>query len=330
MSFLTRRQLLSGAGALAATGLCVPATAQTARPGTLRLLVGFPPGGTADVLARALQPALQTRRGEPVIVENKPGAGGRLGVAELKNAAADGHTVMVSADPILTIYPHVFPRLAYDTAADILPLVPLASEPVGLCVGPMVPAGVRTLADFLAWCKANPKQAAYTTAAAGTTMHFVGAQLAHASGTDLLHVPHRGGAAAVQDVVGGQIASTMTSMSLALPHLASGRLRCLGVSTPGRYTRLPDVPSFAEAGHKDVVAQVYYATWLKAGTPPATVAALAEQMQAVAAMPDVAALLDKLGLDRMSQPQPAFAQRVSADLRRWGPIVKATGYSADD
>jgi len=322
---LTRRStLLAGAAALAG-----PALAQSARNGT-RLLVGFPPGGTADVLARALQPLLQAKRGETVIVENKPGAGGRLGVAELKASPADGRTVMVSADPILTIYPHVFRNLTYNTATDILPLLPIASEAVGLCVGPMVPASVHTLADFLAWAKANPKLASYTTAAAGTTMHFVGSQLVHASGVDLLHVPHRGGAAAVQDVMGGQIASTMTSMSLAMPHLSSGKLRALAVTGTARGRRLPDVPTFVELGYKAITAPVYYGSYLRAGTPAALVAPWVEAVSAAAQSPEVSTLLDKLSLDPFHLSHDAFVARVRADLERWGPIVKATGYSADD
>jgi len=326
MSTPTRRHaLLAGLGALS---LGRGALAQSTR-GNYRLLVGFPAGGTADVLARALQPRLQGS-GEPLIVENKPGAGGRLAVAELKSAPADGRTVMVSADPILTIYPHVFRQIAYHTLTDVLPLVPVASEPVGLAIGPMVPARVRTLADFIAWCRRNPKDAAYTTAAAGTTMHFLGSQLAHAEKLDLLHVPHRGGAAAVQDVMGGQIASTMTSMSLAMPQLASGKLRVLALANTSRSPRLPEVPTFAELGHKEIVAKVYYGTYLRAGTPAPVVAQRAQEVAAAAQSADMLALLDKLSLDPMAMPQPQFAALVRADLERWGPIVKASGYSAED
>lgn len=324
----TRRQVLAtlAAAAAGASGL---ARAQGSR-GLTRLLVGFPPGGTADVLARALQQRLPAREGEPVIVENKPGAGGRLAVSELKNAPADGRTLLITADPILTIYPHVFRNIAYNTITDVLPVLPIASEPVGLAVGPMVPASVRTLADFLAWCRQNPKDASYTTAAAGTTMHFVDSQLGHASHIDLLHVPHRGGAAAVQDVMGGQIASTVTSMSLAMPHLGGGRLRVLAIASARRSRRLPEVPTFTELGHPQIRADVYYGAYLRAGTPAPLLAQWQQALAQIAQSPELLAQLDKLSLDPMTLPQPQFAALVRADLERWGPIVKASGYSADD
>lgn len=319
-----RHTLLAGLAA----GIAPALRAQPARPG-LRLLVGFPPGGTADVLARALAQQLKGETPAP-IVENKPGAGGRLAVAELKAAPADGRTVMVAADPILVIYPHVFRRIAYDTATDVLPLAPIAAEPIGLVVGPMVPASVHTLADFIAWCRSHPKDAAYATAAAGTSMHFLGTLLARAEKLDFLHIPHRGGAAAVQDVMGGQIASTMTSMSQAIPLLAGGKLRVLAVSGSSRSARLPEVPTFAELGYKDLQAQVYYGCYLRAGTPPALVAQRQAALATALQSPELLALLDKLALDRYTLPQERFAALVRADLERWGPIVKASGYSADD
>jgi tripartite-type tricarboxylate transporter receptor subunit TctC len=323
----TRRHLLA-TGLLAASGL--PWVARAQARVIHRLLVGFPPGGTADVLARALQQRLPAREGETLIVENKPGAGGRLAVNELKAAPADGHSLLITADPILTIYPHVFRNITYHTATDVLPVAPLASEPVGLAVGPMVPASVRTLADFLAWCKQNPKDASYTTAAAGTTMHFVGSQLGHASHVDLLHVPHRGGAAAVQDVMGGQIGSTVTSMSLAMPHLGSGRLRVLAIASAKRSKRLPEVPTFTELGYPQIRADVYYGAYLRAGTPAPVLNAWQQAIAQVTTSPEWLAQLEKLSLDAMALPQPAFAALVKADLERWGPIVKASGYSADD
>ena len=326
----TRRRLIASALATPLLGALPTALRAQGSRGVSRFLVGFPPGGTADVLARALQQRLPTHAGEPTIVENKPGAGGRLAVGELKNAPADGRSLLVTADPILTIYPHVFRRLGYDTLADVQPLLPLASEPVGLAVGPMVPAAVRTLADFLAWCRANPKNAVYTTAAAGTTMHFVGSQLAHAAKLDLLHVPHRGGAAAVQDVMGGQMASTVTSMSLAMPHLASGRLRVLAIASAQRARRLPEVPTFAEGGFPAIVADVYYGTYLRSGTPAAAATAWQQALLPLLQSPEWSAQLERLSLDPMALAPAAFAQRVRNDLAHWGPIVQASGYSADD
>lgn len=323
-----RRQALawSAAGLL---GLAAPALHAQSSRGQARLLVGFPPGGTADALARALQQRLP-REEETLIVDNRPGAGGRLAVAELKHAPADGRTLMVSADPILTIYPHVFRRIAYDTASDVLPVAAIASESLCLAVGPMVPDSVRNLAGFVAWCRSQPKDAAYTTAAAGTTMHFVGDQFARSAKLDLLHVPHRGGAAAVQDVMGGQIASTVTPLSLAIPHLASGRLRAIAVAGERRSRRLPEVPTFAEQGHAQIRADVYYGAYLRAGTPAPIVARWHQAITQVTESAPMRSTLEQLSLEPLAMSQPAFAALVMADLQRWGPIVKASGYTADE
>lgn len=319
----SRRQVLKALGA----GLALPGAARAVAVDS-RLLVGFPPGGTADVLARALVQGLPA--GAAPLVENKPGAGGRLAVIEMLRRPADGRTLLITADPILVIYPHAFRKPGYDTLADVLPVAPLAAEPVGLVIGPMVPASVTTLAGFVDWCRAHPKDAAYATAAAGTTMHFVGSMLAKAEQLDLLHVPHRGGAAAVQDVMGGQIASTITSMSQVVPMLPDARLRPLALSGPTRSARLPEVPTFAELGHPSIQALVYYGSYVRAGTPPAVLGRWHDAVQGVAATPAFTALLGKLALDPMTMSQPDFAARVRADHAHWAPVVQASGYRADE
>lgn len=294
-----------------------------------RLLVGFPPGGTMDVLARAISQKL-TKDSAPVIVENKPGAGGRLAVVETKNSPADGKTILMTADPILVMYPHIFKNIAYNTLADITPVTPLASDPCCLVVGPMVPESVKTLADFIAWCKKNPAQASYATAAAGTTMHFLGSLLSRDADMPFTHIPHRGGAAAVQDVMGGQIASSMTTVGQVFPFLSTGKLRALALSSEKRLARLPNVPTFTELGFKQVQALVYYGAYVRSGTPKALVDQLSETFQAIAKTPEMMAVLDKLALDPFTLSPEKFAERVKADLEHWGPIIKRTGYSVDD
>jgi tripartite-type tricarboxylate transporter receptor subunit TctC len=328
---LTRRDALSLGLAAAFAGVAGTASAQSTPGGRqpVRILVGFPPGGTADVLARALAPKL-AREDSTVIVENKPGAGGRLAVTQMLGSPADARTVLMTADPILVIYPHVFRKLAYRTDTDIVPVAPVASEPIALVVGPMVPASVTTLAQFADWCRKNPKDASYATAAAGTTMHFVGAMLARAERFDFLHVPHRGAAAALQDVMGGQMASTMAPLSQAVLQMGTGRLRVLAVSSTARSPRLPQVPTFMESGHKDMRALVYYGIYLRAGTPAAAVQETYAAVTAAARSPEFMGTLDKLALDAYSMDQAAFTALVKADLERWGPIVKATGYTAED
>ncbi len=325
---LARRTLLTLLTAGAALAACPLAHAQNGR-NVPRLLVGFPPGGAADILARALAPTLQAG-GTNYIVENKPGAGGRLAVLETKRSPADGHTVLITADPILTIYPYVFKKLNYEPNADLVPVAPIASEPMGLIIGPMVPANVKTLAKFIAWCKANPREASYATAAAGTTMHFLGSMLAQAANFEFTHIPHRGAAAGVQDVMGGQIASTIVTMSQVAPLMGTGRLRVLAVSSKARMKRLPEVPSFVELGYTQIESIVYYGAYVRSGTPAAEVQRLSAAIQAAGQHADVRSTIDKMGVDSFFLPPERFASFFKADYERWGPIVKATGYQVDD
>jgi len=323
-----REFILAGAGLAAGGFVNTAAMAQVAR-GVPRLLIGFPPGGAVDVLARALQPKLHSDT-VPFIVENKPGAGGRLAVLETKRAPADGHTVLVTADPILTIYPYAFRNVGYDPIADLIPVTPLASEAMGLVLGPMVPASVRNLADFIDWCRKNPGDASYATAAAGTTMHFVGALLAQSAKFSFTHIPHRGAAAGVQDVMGGQIASTIVTMSQVIPLMSTGKLRVVAVTSPARMKRMPEIPTFVELGYKAIDSIVYYGTYVKAGTPPAVVAALAANIQAASMTPEMVNTREKMGVDDLVLSPEKFAAFFKADYERWGPIVKASGYKADE
>lgn len=320
-----RRSLFLAAGALAATGL---AHGQGPR-GISRLVVGFPPGGAVDVLARALAPRLPADP-QPYIVENKAGAGGRLAVLETKRSVPDGHTVLLTADPILTIYPYVFNNLGYDPLADFIPVAPIAAEPMGLVVGPMVPASVVTLADFIAWCRKNPGDASYATAAAGTTMHFLGVLLAQSAGFSFTHVPHRGAAAGVQDVMGGQIASTIVTLSQVYPLMSTGKLRVLAVSSARRTKRLPEVPTFLELGYKRIEALVYYGVYVRTGTPEAAVRKLAADVRLAGASPEMARTREKMGVDDLVLDPGQFADYFKKDFERWGPIVKASGYRAEE
>lgn len=322
---LKRRTLMLATSGLATT---MVVRAQNAR-GAPRILVGFPPGGAADVLARAVSTKLQAETA-PFIVENKPGAGGRLAVLETKRAAADGRTILFTADPILTIYPYVFKNLGYDPLTDLIPVSPIAAEPMGLVIGPMVPPSVATLADFVAWCKAHPESASYATAAAGTTMHFLGAMLAQSAKFNFVHIPHRGAAAGVQDVLGGQIASTIVTMSQVVPLLSTGKLRTLAVSSTTRMKRLPDVPSFVELGYKNIDAIVYYGTYVRAGTAPSVVQQLAAELQAVSRSPEMVSTREKMGVDDLVLSPEKFAGFFKADYERWGPVVKASGYKAEE
>lgn len=315
---------------LAASLTALAGRAQAQAAGLPRILVGFPPGGSVDVSARRVAEAWRGKLAETVLVEQRVGAGGRLAVVALKDAAPDGLTALLSPSSMFTIYPHVYRKLAYRADADVIPVSPVANATCGFGVGPMVPAGVKTLNDFVAWAKAHPEQAAYASPAAGAMPHFLGDQFLRAAGIKLTHVPYRGAAPGLQDLMGGQIASGCFILGDFLPHMASGRLRVLGVTDHQRSRFLPDVPTFAEQGFKGIIGVETYGLFLPARTPATLVDKLFELTRAALRDPAMVDGLAKLGFEPLALPPADYARRLAAEREQWGPIVKASGFSSDD
>jgi tripartite-type tricarboxylate transporter receptor subunit TctC len=317
---MDRRQLLA---ALAALPLAARAQGQPPR-----ILVGFPAGGSVDTTARRFAEFCRGKLAETVLVEQKVGAGGRIAIAGLKDAAADGQTLLISPSSMFTIYPHAYRKLAYNPATDVLPVAPLST--CGFGVGPMVPATVKTLAQFADWAKANPDKAAYASPAAGAMPHFLGNQFEHAAGLKLTHAPYRGAAPGMQDLMGGQIASGCFSIGDFLPHLASGRVRLLGVTDKARSRFAPEVPTFEEQGFKGIVGVETYGLFLPARAPQAVVDRLADLARAAVREAGVIEALGKLGFEPLGLPPADYARRLAAEREYWGPVVKASGFSSDD
>lgn len=326
MTHLNRRHFSIAAAAFAAS-LTGVARAQAGLP---RILVGFPAGGSADATARRLAEVWRGKLADQVLVENKVGAGGRLAVVALKDAAPDGLTMLLSPASMLTIYQHAYRKLQYNPAADVMPVTPVCRYAFAFGIGPKVPEAVKTLPQFLDWAKANPKEAAYASPAAGAAPHFLGNMLERASGVSLQHVPYRGAAPGLQDLMGGQIASAMETIGDFLPHLASGRVRILAVTDSARSRFLPEVPTFAELGFKNLVATETYGLFLPAKAP----AAVVDKLQGLAhdAVRDktVIEAFAKLGFEPMAQSPDAYAKLLATEREQWGPIVKASGFSSDD
>ena len=245
-----------------AAGLGSSAFAQSE---ALRIVVGFPAGGIMDVIARELGEALKPHLGgRAVIVEAKPGAGGRIGVAAVRTAPADGNTLLFTPSSIMTLYPHVFSKLGYDTLKDFVPISPVCLSSNALAVGMHVP--VNTLGEFIAWCKANPKDASYASPGAGSGPHFLGAQIASAAGIEMLHVPYKGAPDILIDLYGGRIASFVTALSNAVqPHLGV-KMRVLVTTAPKRSTLLPNVQTAAEAGFPQLTGVEWFGLLAPAGT----------------------------------------------------------------
>ena len=321
-----RQLLLAGAGGMA-SALILPAHAQ--RGNAVRVCVGFPPGSGADVIARLTATRLAAN-GVPHVVDNRAGAGGRLAVDNVRLSPADGSTVLVTPDAMMTIYPHVYRRLNYRPLMDFRPVTTLATVPLGLAVGPAVPPEVLTIADFIKWAKANPGKANFGTSGAGTTLHFTGWMLANATGIELTHVPYRGSILAAQDMVAGQIASSVNVLGELLPFAQAGKIRILGVSSPARSRFSPDTPTFRESGLPMLESMTWFGLFLPAKTPDAVVASVHAATVEGFKAPEVRDTLAKVGMEPSTLPPERFAALIKADLDRWAPVVRQTGYTSDD
>jgi tripartite-type tricarboxylate transporter receptor subunit TctC len=301
------------------------AVAQTSKP--LRVLVGYPPGGAVDVVAREVGEGLRSA-GYAVVVENRTGAAGRLATEQLMAAPADGATLVFMPGGNATIFPHVYAKLKVDPIKDLVPVAAACEFTFGLGVGPGTPA--KTLKEFVEWAKANPGKASYGTPGGGTAMHFMGVMFARAAGFEFTHVPYRGGAAAIVDVLGGTVPALATTLpNLVQPH-RQGKLRILAFTGSKRLPGLPDVPTFKEAGYPGLEITENFGFFAHARTPPAIVAELHAALRAAATQSRVTAALEKLEFDPVSMTQAEYAALLKADHERWGPVIKATGYKAED
>ncbi|HEY1545440.1 MAG TPA: tripartite tricarboxylate transporter substrate-binding protein [Xanthobacteraceae bacterium] len=325
---LTRRLLIRS---LAASASIIAASRRSfAQPQhILRLIVGFSAGGGTDIIARILAERMQVAFASAIIVENKPGAAARASVDYVKNAVPDGSTLLFTPDFPITLYPHSFRKLSYDPLRDLVPVAPAAKSMLTYNIGPMVPASVKSLAGFIAWCKANPANANYATTAAGGTPHFVGVMVAAAAGIAMTPVHYRGGAPALQDLIGGHVPASINPISEALTQVKSGNIRMLAVTGAHRSPFLPAVPTMREQGI-DVAVETWLGAFAPAKTPPQTVRALGAAINAAAKSPAMAQSLATFGNEPAIETPEHFAARVRADYARWAPIVKASGFVADD
>jgi tripartite-type tricarboxylate transporter receptor subunit TctC len=324
---ITRRTLLARASmgaTLAALGSSV--SAQFAKP--LRIIVGFPAGVLTDNVTRALGEELRSSYPAGVIVENKVGAGGRIAAEFVKRADDDGNTILLTPSSILSIYPHVYSKLGYDTLVDFKPVSAVASFDYAITVGPAVPVSVKTLPEFIEWCRQDPTRAKYGIPAAGSTSHFIGTLLAKATNVPFTVVPYKGGAPLIQDVLGGHIPAIIDPVSNALPYHQSGKLRVLAVASSRRSPLLADVPTVVEYKLDSLVAREILAVYVPSKVPAARVQKLHEEIAAAAekAKGRFAAML--VNPERMNPAELGTFTRVELD--RWKTVVAASGFKAEE
>lgn len=318
-----RRNALSFIAATSLLAMAPSWVSAQAKP--LKILVGYPAGGAVDVVARQVAEEMRVL-GYNAIVENKTGAAGQLATEAMLAAPADGSTVVVMPGGNATIFPHVYPNLRY-SMADLKPLASVCSFTFALGVGPGTPA--KTLKEFVDWAKANPGKASYGTPGAGTAMHFMGVMFGRLAGIDFQHVPYRGGAAAMTDVLGGNIPALATTLPNLVTHHKSGKLRILGFSGDQALPGLPGVSTFKQLGYPDLVISEVFGLFASSKTPAPIVAELEKAMLMAAKSPRLVAAIEKLEFDSAVLNSADLSRQLKADFERWGPVIKATGYTAD-
>lgn len=314
------------AASVLALGLAPLAQAQSSLP-PARILVGFPPGGSFDTLARLLAEKMKDDLKRTVLVENRPGAGGRLAVDALKASANDGSTVMLGPDALVALYPFTMRKLSYDPQRDLVPVGTASEFPFALAAGSEPP--VKTLAEYVAWAKKNPEKANYGIPARGAPHHFFGMVMGQNIGVKMEDVPFQGSAPGIMALIGGQVSAVIDVMSSLTEQHKAGKLRVLAVSSAQRVPQLPDVPTFAEQGFPTFTAMGFNGLYAPAGTPAAAVTQWNQALARALSLPDVRERMATMGFLPVGASPEELAQRGAAAAKRWEPVIRASGFVAD-
>jgi tripartite-type tricarboxylate transporter receptor subunit TctC len=317
---MKRRQF----AALATAALTAPAVLAQER--TAKILVGFPPGGSADVIARLLAEKLRVSLNQNVIVDNKPGAGGRVALNEVKRAAPDGQTLILSPSGALVIQPWLYSNLGYDPIKDFTAISRVTTFDFAVTAGPAAPQG--DLKTVLAWMKANPAKANYATSGAWTVPHFAGLLLSQAAGVPFTHIAYKGGAPAAQDLIGGQVPLMVDTASETLEHHKAGKVRILAVTGEQRSKALPEVPTLKEQGI-NMTADAFFGLYGPAGMAPDVVARIDRAVAEALRSPEVQEKIYGFGLVPNHAGSAELAATQAAHLKRWEAPIKASGFKAE-
>jgi len=306
--------------ALLAIALQTHAQSYPTRP--IRIVVPFGPGGFTDVAARILQKELAPAIGQPIVIENKPGAGSTIGTAEVSKAQPDGYTlVMISTAHVIS--PHLYKSMPYDPIKDFTPVMKLAEGPYVLVVHPSL--GVNSVRELIALAKSKPNTVDYASSGNGSAQHLVGALFVTMAGAPLSHVPYKGSSQAMNDVLGGIVKVSFVGVPNALPNLNSGKIKALAVSTRKRYDDLPDVPTLDEAGVKGYDATIWLGLLAPPGTPRDIVDKLNTSITKILSTAEAKKLMASAGVDVATSSPEDFHKLMQSELDRWGKVVKETG-----
>ena len=307
-------------------GLCLCASqalAQGYPNKPIRLVVPFTPGGVTDTSGRVIAEHLSKRLGQQVVVDNKPGASGNIGTQLVANAEPDGYTLLLGFDGTMVINPHVFAKIGFDSVKDFAPIGKIGDAVLILVTYPSAPT--KTLKDVIALSKSQAGGLSYGTSGTGGTPHIAGELLKERTGANLVHIPYKGGGQAMTDVLGGNIPLVYTAIAGAIPHIKSGKLHPIAVSSAQRATSLPDVPTFIESGVADFDINSWVGLLAPAKTPKSILDKLNAELNAVLSDPAVRDRLNGLGITATPGSAERFGQEIQRDLNRYGPVVKAAG-----
>ena len=325
---IVRRRLVQTAAVLGVPIWAASAHAQAAFE-TVKIITGFPPGGTSDTICRRVAAKMAPGYGRSVVVENRTGAGGQIAIQGVRTMPTDGTTILQTPMSMLGIYPHIYRRLPYDPVADLSPVTLGCTFDFGFAVGPAVPTSVRNVADFLAWCKSNPAQANFGSPAAGSVPHFIGVLLGRSAGVDLKHVPYRGTQPAILEMIGGQLQAVSGPIGEFTQHVAAGKCRLLAATGGSRSRFAPDTPTLVEQGLRDMAFSEWFGFYLPGRAPADVVQRANAALRAALADKETVDGLAVMGLEAKSSTPAELSALLKADTERWGPIVKAIGFTAE-
>jgi tripartite-type tricarboxylate transporter receptor subunit TctC len=312
--------------AVALSWLCSLAAAQSYPTKPIRWIAPFPPGGPVDLLARTVGQKLSEAWSQPVIVENRAGAAGNLGVEAAAKAPPDGYTLVIVPTGNIVVNPTLFPKLGYKPS-DLAPVTMLATVENVLVVHPSIPAS--SMPELIAHAKANPGKLTFASPGAGAQAHLAGELVKLTAGIDMVHVPYKGIGPALNDLLGGQVSMMFSQLSSALPHVRSGKLRALGMASLKRSSVIPELPTIAEQGFPGFAAVSWYALMVPAGTPHEIVTKLYSETSRILKLPEVKEKLGGLGAEPVGNSPDELAATIRAESARWTEVIRRQGIKAD-
>lgn len=312
---------------LAAANACAQPAAASYPNRPVRLVHGFPAGGPADIFSRVIAQKLTEVMGQQVIVDSRPGAGGIVATESVARAPADGYTAYLASSAVLALYANLYDKLPYDLGRDFVPVTLAVAVPELLVVHPSLP--VKTAREFVALAKANPKQLIYGSTGNGNMPHLAMESFKIAAGVNILHVPYKGAAPAVADLLGGHVHATILDIPVLLPHVKAGKVRALALATGRRSPSLPEVPTMAEAGYPSVTADNWYGIIIAAATPKDIVSRLHASMISALQAPETKQRMESQGANALSSSPEELVAYMRSETAKWGKIIKAADIKLD-